>query len=524
MSGKQTGGSDRPGHDGFSADTDWFTPVQVVSETTLDDDFTAWQSEFPSLPSFPDGQSAPEFSGFASVGFLDTRREFDDGYSSSLSITDHDVRHALGPQADEIMATAGVDVDELIRLINAETTVLPVIPDDLSVAAQPLKVGEADAPAPGLLAAVKRWKGTFLKATIAAVLVTLIGGGGAAIAMNNTVTVEVDGQTKQVNTYSDTVGEVLAEEGIAVGAHDSLSPSPSAEIGDDGKIVLQRGRQLHLKVDGEQRDVWVRANSVGEALRQAGAPVAGSWVSVGNDAQVPLEGLAVEIKTAKEITLYDGGNAGVPVRTTAVTVGELLGERGLSLGPQDAILPGADLKLAGGAEIRISRTGVTVINQAEPIAPPVEKVDDPELDKGKETVVEPGVPGERMVTYRITEKNGKVVKREEIGAKTLTEAKPKVVKVGTKKPPQPVISDGAAWDRLAQCEATGNWAINSGNGYYGGLQFNKSTWDSNGGGQYAAYPHQATREQQIAIATKVRDARGGYSAWPACARKLGLPT
>ncbi|MFC7612905.1 transglycosylase family protein [Actinokineospora soli] len=65
--------------------------------------------------------------------------------------------------------------------------------------------------------------------------------------------------------------------------------------------------------------------------------------------------------------------------------------------------------------------------------------------------------------------------------------------------------------------------MNTGNGYYGGLQFNKGTWDAYGGQQYAEYPHQATREQQIAIATKLRDANGGYGAWPHCSRKLGLP-
>lgn len=79
-----------------------------------------------------------------------------------------------------------------------------------------------------------------------------------------------------------------------------------------------------------------------------------------------------------------------------------------------------------------------------------------------------------------------------------------------------------AWDRLAQCESGGNWAINTGNGYYGGLQFDAQTWRAYGGTQYAPLPHQATREQQIAVATKMRDARGGYSAWPACSRKLGL--
>ena len=79
-----------------------------------------------------------------------------------------------------------------------------------------------------------------------------------------------------------------------------------------------------------------------------------------------------------------------------------------------------------------------------------------------------------------------------------------------------------AWDRLAQCESGGNWAINTGNGFYGGLQFTLSTWKAYGGDQYAPSADKATREQQIAVAEKVKADRGGYSAWPACSRKLGL--
>src|SRR6187402_3693938 len=89
--------------------------------------------------------------------------------------------------------------------------------------------------------------------------------------------------------------------------------------------------------------------------------------------------------------------------------------------------------------------------------------------------------------------------------------------------PQRVVTyaGNSVWDDLARCESGGNWAINSGNGYYGGLQFSLSTWRAYGG---PGYPHTASRETQIAIATKVRDASGGYGAWPACARSLGLPT
>jgi Transglycosylase-like domain len=91
-------------------------------------------------------------------------------------------------------------------------------------------------------------------------------------------------------------------------------------------------------------------------------------------------------------------------------------------------------------------------------------------------------------------------------------------------PPQRVVRyDGdSVWDDLARCEASGNWAANTGNGYYGGLQFDLSTWRAYGGAEYAAYAHEATREEQIAVAERLRAARG-YQPWPACRIKLGLP-
>ena len=87
--------------------------------------------------------------------------------------------------------------------------------------------------------------------------------------------------------------------------------------------------------------------------------------------------------------------------------------------------------------------------------------------------------------------------------------------------PAPAVSDGSVWDSIAQCESGGNWAINTGNGYQGGLQFNSQTWSAYGGGEYAASADQASREQQIAVAEKVQAAQG-WGAWPACTASLGL--
>jgi hypothetical protein len=77
------------------------------------------------------------------------------------------------------------------------------------------------------------------------------------------------------------------------------------------------------------------------------------------------------------------------------------------------------------------------------------------------------------------------------------------------------------WKRLAQCESGGRWHINTGNGYYGGLQFSSSTWRAFGGRKYARNAHRATRREQIRVAEKVLRVQG-WGAWPSCSSRLGL--
>jgi hypothetical protein len=76
------------------------------------------------------------------------------------------------------------------------------------------------------------------------------------------------------------------------------------------------------------------------------------------------------------------------------------------------------------------------------------------------------------------------------------------------------------WDRVAQCESGGNWHDNTGNGYYGGLQFSEATWNSNDSDHYAARADLATREQQIDVANHVLAAQG-WGAWPVCSQDAG---
>ncbi|MEU1463253.1 transglycosylase family protein [Streptomyces sp. NPDC005727] len=81
-------------------------------------------------------------------------------------------------------------------------------------------------------------------------------------------------------------------------------------------------------------------------------------------------------------------------------------------------------------------------------------------------------------------------------------------------------ADNGVWDRIAQCESGGDWHINTGNGYYGGLQFSAGTWRAYGGGSYAPTADQASRGAQIAVATKVQRAQG-WGAWPVCSGRAG---
>ncbi|WP_324166895.1 ubiquitin-like domain-containing protein [Amycolatopsis sp.] len=432
-------------------------------------------------------------------------------FSDDLAITEHDVRAVLGPDADALMAEVGVG--ELLRLINAETTVLPALvpPRAPAVDGEPVR---EESP-------VKAWKRRFLRGSVLALLISITGGGAAALAMNKSVTVDVDGRQQTLHSFGGTVGEVLKDAGVTVGEHDSLSPSPRTPVGDGGVIKLERGRKLDLVVDGVAREAWVRSATLRDALAQlglAGKFGQGTWFSAPQDLKLGLEGATVEVRTPKHVTIYDGDTAPRQVTTTAISVADFLTQQNVSLGPDDAVEGGLDVKLTDNAEVHISRTGVSVISQQEDVDPPVQRTNDPNLASGQQVVDDQGTPGKQLLTYRVTKKNGRETGRVQLSVQVLTPATPKVIRVGTKRS---ITAGGSVWDQLARCEASGNWAANNGR-YYGGLQFDRGTWSAYGGTDYAPTADKASREQQISVAERIKSARGGYSAWPSCSRNLDL--
>jgi uncharacterized protein YabE (DUF348 family) len=363
----------------------------------------------------------------------------------------------------------------------------------------------------------------------AVVVTSLVGGVTAYATFNNTVHLSIDGKTETVHTFSDTVEGVLADQGIEVGEHDEVVPSLASPIQDDSKIDVRYGRQVLVTVDGVEKEVWTTALSVDEALGVLGLRDPATDVSVSRSLGIGRQGLDFEIRTSKDITLVADGEER-DVATTAVTVREALRDLDVTLGDRDLIEPGPEERLEAGTVVTIKRVTVEEKTVTLTVDYETTRKKDDSMYEDQSKVEREGSEGELERVIEVMYIDGEESDERVLSEKVVVEAVDRVVLEGTKERPEdPPPSDGGGgggsdagvWDQLAQCESGGNWSINTGNGYYGGLQFSLGTWQAYGG---SGYPHENSKAEQIRIATKVRDARGHYGDWPACASKLGLPT
>jgi uncharacterized protein YabE (DUF348 family) len=364
-----------------------------------------------------------------------------------------------------------------------------------------------------------------------AVLATLVGVIVAAVAgttvgyaaLSKDVTLTLDGKTRQVSAIGDTVADVLASEGIEVTDKDLVAPAVDETVTDGSAIAVQFGRPLELSVDGETQTYWVNSTNVASALGEIGRRFDGADLSASRGSSIGRGGLTLEVVTPKVVRLKLGAKDLRKRTVTALTVADVLKSMDFEVDQHDKITPSLATEIADGDKVVVKDIRIATKRVAREVvdAPVIEREDD-SMFEGEEEVVQSGKDGVREVTYRLRFVNGELVARKVVEADLRVKAVPTIVKVGTKEEPTSNFAGGSTvWDSLAQCESGGNWAINTGNGYYGGLQFSLSTWRAYGG---PGYPHQQSRETQIAIAEKLRAATGGYGSWPGCAAKLGLPT
>jgi uncharacterized protein YabE (DUF348 family) len=357
--------------------------------------------------------------------------------------------------------------------------------------------------------------------------VSLVAGAAGFAAFDKSVTLSVDGKASAVHLFGNTVGDVLTHEGIKLSSHDLVAPAVSTPLEDDQKVVVKYGRLLTVTVNGATKEYWTTSTTVAGALSELGIRADSAKLSVSRSQPLGRMGLSMAVTTPKDITVSVDGRT-LKARTTSATVAELLTELKVTLGSNDRVAPALTAPLTrSGLTVAVSRITQKSVTTSEAIAFGTVRRNDASLYAGSTKSLAAGRAGRKVVTTVRTAVNGKLVTVKVTRSRIMAQPVAQVIAVGTRARPAqsapasapaaasaPASSapgssvNGAMWDRIAQCESGGNWSINTGNGYYGGLQFDSQTWLGNGGGAYAPRADLASRTQQIAIANKVYAARG----------------
>ncbi len=208
--------------------------------------------------------------------------------------------------------------------------------------------------------------------------------------------------------------------------------------------------------------------------------------------------------------------AGGPTRTVEVkgadTVAEAITKLKLKVDGNDRVTPSRNTRLTNGMKLTIDVvSGKTLIKKVTLKYKTINKKTK-SLYKGDRQRARTGHNGKANRAYRLTIVNGKVTAKKMVRQRIITKVVNKVVLIGTNTKHRINLARLAKWNKIAKCESSGNWHLNTGNGYYGGLQFNLETWRSVKGQHFARYPHKATKREQITVANRLY-AKRGFQPW-----------
>ncbi|MFJ2318049.1 transglycosylase family protein [Glutamicibacter sp. NPDC087661] len=382
-------------------------------------------------------------------------------------------------------------------------------------------------------------KKTWVKYLAQALAVAVVIAGAVFyISGQKSVVMSVDGQRQEITTRAATVGALLEQQDVALAERDEISAALDSELADQQLVDIKRNKSIEVTVDGTERVVHTTGMTVADVVEQLDLDK-DSEVSLDEDMQLAALSDELEVITPKEMTLVVKDKK-KKIATTALTVKQLLADEKIKVDGNDEINVKIkdetdkdvkdSAKLAAGTTVEVIDVTVKTWDETRDIDFETKKVKDSSLDKGDTEVKTEGKKGERELTLRQETRNGKKGEEEVLKSKVTKKPVAEEIRVGTKEEkketstskntPTP-SSISSTWAALAKCESGGNWSINTGNGYYGGLQFSASSWRNVGGTKYAPLPHQATPQEQIAAAEVLRRS-GGWGHWPSCSSKLGL--
>jgi len=360
------------------------------------------------------------------------------------------------------------------------------------------------------------------------VVTTLVAGAVGVAHLDKSVNLSVDGKTSTVHAFGSTVGDILDKQDITIGQHDVVAPAPGTAVHDGEKIVVRYGRKLTVTVDGATREYWTTATTVAAALQELGIRADSAKLSASRSQTLGRQGLALSVTTPKDVVVrVDGKN--LSSSSTAATVGDLLAQLHVTKDGDDRVKPAVGTALTDGLQVAVQRVTTKDVKATEAVAFTTVKKSDSSLYKGQSKTLKSGSEGAKVVTYRTTTVDGKVESRKAVSTKVTEQPVTRIVAVGTKSRPVSTTSGASTsggsasgaginlaradmWDRIAQCESDGNWSINTGNGYYGGLQFDYSSWLANGGDDFAPRADLASRAEQITVANRYY-AKAGLGPW-----------
>ena len=356
-------------------------------------------------------------------------------------------------------------------------------------------------------------------------MTTLVAGALGVAYLDKSVTLSVDGKVSTVHAFGSTVGDVLSTQNITPGPHDIVAPGTGTSVTDGEKIVVRYGRKLTVIIDGQTREYWTTATTVAAALADLGIRADSAKLSASRSEPLGRQGLTISLTTPKNVVVrVDGKN--LTESTTAPTVADVLGELNVTPGPTDRVQPGLTTPVTDGLHIAVLRVSASQVKETVAIPAPVTTRSDPSLPVGQSSTIQAGSDGAKILTYKVTTVDGKIETKQLLGSQVTQQPVTRIVAQGTAAAPAPApapsagntsgaginLSNAAMWDRIAQCESGGNWHINTGNGYYGGLQFDYNSWLANGGGDFAPRADLASREQQITVANRYY-AKSGLGPW-----------
>ncbi|WP_341962987.1 ubiquitin-like domain-containing protein [Planococcus maritimus] len=247
----------------------------------------------------------------------------------------------------------------------------------------------------------------------------------------NTVTVTANGETEEIRTHAETVGDVLDEQAIEVGEDDFLSHSADTKIEGDTAIEWDQAEQYAVTIDGETRSAWTTENTVAAILEKAEIELTKyDKVSPALDETVD-EDTIIDVEKAYEVTIVDGGKD-KKVWSTSTTVADFLKQHSIELSKLDRVEQDLDELVLPNSEVEVVRVEKVTDVVEDAVKYAVETKKDSSLLKGSEKLVQKGQNGLVEKTYEVVKENGKEVKRELKKEKVVKEPKQQILAVGTK--------------------------------------------------------------------------------------------